>query len=270
LFHGWLSLILARLVGAKLVSQLHGTEIWEPLTQLQKSSLEASDLILTVSRDTRARTLSQLRIAPEKVLVLNNTFGEQFRPGDRQAARKRYGLGSEPAILTVARLDGRGDYKGHARIIRLIPMLADRGISVIYLIAGTGPGKAQLERIATELGVNDRVRFLGMVPGDNLPDLYRASDLFALPSTGEGFGIAFLEAMACGTPAIGLAVGGATDALADGVLGTCCKPRDFPNCLIEALQGSQLRMIDLPKKVEERFGQHAYQKQLSLVFLNKI
>ena len=121
--HAPLAMILARLVGARLVSQLHGTEAWEPLPRRCRRALEASDLILTVSRDTRARVLAQLRIAPERVVVLNNTVGAAFRPGDHASARRRLGLGDEFAILTVARLDERDDYKGHDRIIKLLPDL---------------------------------------------------------------------------------------------------------------------------------------------------
>lgn len=262
--HAPLSLILARLVGARLVSQLHGTEAWEPVPRRCRRALEASDLILTVSRDTRARALDQLRIAPERVVVLNNTVGVAFRPGDHATARTRLGLGDELVILTVARLDERDGYKGHDRIIKLIPDLRARGHSVTYLVAGVGPDEKRLARLAQDLGVSEYVRFLGMVKAEDLPDLYRAADLFALPSTGEGFGIAFIEAMACGTPAIGLAVGGAPDALADGSLGACVAPGEFPAALTAALQSCRTRVGQLPQLVLERFGQEQFSRALSM------
>lgn len=263
LHHSGLSLILARLVGAKLVSQLHGTEVWTPLTHWQRKALEASDLIFTVSRDTRARTLAQLNSAPERVLVLNNTFGEQFLPGDRTRARALFGLGEEVAILTVARLDDQNGYKGHDRVIQMLPMICARGHNVTYLIAGQGPDRQRLEDMAANLGVSERVRFLGMVKGQELPDLYRAADLFALPSTGEGFGIAFVEAMACGTPAIGLAIGGSPDALADGLLGTCVDPDAFPEALIAAIENCRGGRSELPDLITERFGQASYARALT-------
>lgn len=268
LLHSPLAFLLARLVGAKLISQLHGTEVWEPMTFMQRKALEASDLILTVSRDTRARTLDQLRVAPEKVVVLNNTFGEIFSVGDRPAARRRFDVAEELVVLTVARLDQRDGYKGHDRIIRLMPGLAKRGLLFTYWIAGKGPDQARLERLAVELSVDDTVRFLGMVLAEDLPDLYRAADLFALPSTGEGFGIAFVEAMACGTPAFGLAVGGAPDALADGALGACSSPDEFPEAFAAALEFCRSDETDwkdeLPRLVTERFGMENYVQALSL------
>lgn len=262
--HGPLALILARLTGTRLVSQLHGTEVWEPLPYFARKALEASDLILTVSRDTRARALAQLRIAPERVVVLNNTVDDAFCPGDRESARRRFGLGEELAVLTVARLDGRGGYKGHDRIIEILPELSGRGLAVTYLVAGTGSDRERLKQLAHDLKVSDRVRFLGMVPTADLLDLYRAADLFALPSTGEGFGIAFVEAMACGTPAIGLAVGGAPDALADGNLGICITPEEFPNALISALKNCNTRNEGLPQLVRERFGPVSFARVLAM------
>lgn len=263
LHHSGLSLILARLVGAKLISQLHGTEVWTPLTRLQRKALEASDLIFTVSRDTRARTLAQLTSAPERVVVLNNTFGGQFCPGDRMHARGLLGLNEEVVILTVARLDDRNGYKGHDRVIQMLPLLAARGHDVAYLIAGQGPDRQRLENMAANLGVSQRVRFLGMVKDQELPDLYRAADLFALPSTGEGFGIAFVEAMACGTPAIGLSIGGSSDALADGLLGTCVDPDVFPEALIAAIETCRSGRSELPVLIRERFGQESYARELT-------
>ena len=274
LYHGPLSMRLARLTGAKLVSQLHGTEIWDDVPRGCIAALEASDLILTVSRDTCARTLAKARIAPEKVIVINNTVGAQFTPGDRpddrqgdrqgdrDAARRRFALDREIVLLTVARLDGRDGYKGHDRVIPLLPRLLANGVDAIYLIAGEGPDQERLRAIAQRHGVEDRVRFLGKIPIEILPDLYRAADLFALPSTGEGFGISFVEAMACGTPAIGLAVGGAPDALVDGTLGTCVAPEHFAEALIDLLVRHPERPADLAARTRQHFDYPIFANQI--------
>lgn len=263
IFHGPLALALARLTGAALVSQIHGTEVWNGVPTRCRRALERSALILAVSRDTRTRLLTALRIAPERVAVLGNTVGEEFTPGDRIEARRRFGLDDEYAILTVARLDNRNGYKGHDRIIRLLPELRLRGIDVTYLIAGVGPDHDRLARLAADLGVDAQVRFLGMVPTEDLPDLYRAVDLFALPSTGEGFGIVFLEAMASGTPAIGLAVGGAPDALGGGELGAIPPPEGFGDALLAMLSAGPQRDASLPRRVRERFGREGFTRALA-------
>lgn len=254
IYHSTLSHLAARLAGARLVSQVHGTEVWGDVAPWLRRSLKVSDLVLAVSRDTRARFLSKVDIAPERVAVLNNTVGPEFTPGDRKAARARFGLGEEFAVLTVARLDGRDGYKGHDRVICLMPSIRAKGVEAVYLIAGVGEDRARLEQLADGCGVRGSVRFLGKVPQSDLPDLYRAADLFALPSTGEGFGITFLEAMACGTPCIGLALGGAPDALGDGELGACVDEEDFAKTFLATVGASRTGSRAPAESIQNRFG----------------
>lgn len=258
LYHGPLALLLARLSSARLISQLHGEEVWTPLSLMNRRSLERSDRVLCVSGNTQKRYISQ-GIDRDNSIVLPNSVGEDFVPGDRASARSRFNLAGEKVILTVARLDAQG-YKGHDRIIPLIPQLQAGGHDVVYLIAGEGDDKARLEKIAQDHNAASSVRFLGNVPRSDLPDLYRASDLFALPSTGEGFGIVFLEAMGCGTPAIGLAAGGAPDALQG--LGICVSEDGFPKALADALLAPRPDPVSLSKAVHARFGFAAFRERV--------
>ena len=258
IYHGPLAALLARMVGARLVTQLHGTEVWDRLALRHVRPLEASDLVLAVSRDTRRRVLAQTRLAPERCRVVSNTVGAAFTPGDRDAARQRFGVDKAFVLSTVARLDPRGGYKGHDRVIRALPKLAAAGVPSLYLIAGKGDDQRRLQDLARTMGVESQVRFLGKVPDADLPLLYRASDLFALPSTGEGFGIAFLEAMACGTPAIGLAAGGSPDALADGELGLCVAADGFEEALLAAAHAAPGDPASLSRRVIARFGHKVF------------
>jgi phosphatidyl-myo-inositol dimannoside synthase len=264
LYHGGLALALARIHGARLVSQLHGTEIWKPVSRLHLLPLERSDIVLCVSRDTRARYEMQARKS-QNALVVANTVRPEFTPGDTNAARKGLGLSDEYVLLTVARLDTREGYKGHDRVISALPHLAGpNGRDIVYMIAGNGNDRPRLERLAADLGVTKQVRFLGKVPFEALPDSYRAADLFVLPSTGEGFGIVFLEAMACGTPALGLAAGGAPDALGDGELGILVDAQaDFPSALQAAIQLTDGNREELSSIIQERFGQTAFRRRVN-------
>ncbi len=263
LFHGPLAAQLANWTGAKLISQLHGTEVWGAIAQKHLLPLARSDLVLCVSRDTRQRLLALSPFLEERAFVLPNMVGPEFSPGDREKARRRFGLREEKVILTVARLDGRGGYKGHDRIIRMLPALSkEYNGSIRYLIAGQGEDRPRLEGLANELGVSELTVFLGRIAAEDLPDLYRASDLFAMPSTGEGFGIVYLEAMACGTPAIGLDIGGVADALADGDFGWCTSPEEFPGVLRKALSTPMPNRQNLSEKVHARFGQQAFRKRV--------
>jgi phosphatidylinositol alpha-1,6-mannosyltransferase len=95
---------------------------------------------------------------------------------------------------------------------------------------------------------------MGSVELPKLIEVYRAADLFVMPSTGEGFGIAFLEAMASGTPAIGLDIGGARDALAAGELGTGVTASGLAAALARALESPKCDRKALASAVRARFG----------------
>ncbi|HEY3797705.1 MAG TPA: glycosyltransferase family 4 protein [Caulobacteraceae bacterium] len=258
-----LAAIAARLAGARLVIQLHGVEIWPRPTAQRLAALEAADLILCVSRDTRARAIGWANIAPERAVVVPNTVSDVFTPGDASALRQRLGLQGELALLSVGRLDARERYKGHDRVIRLLRAARARGHDAVYLVAGEGDDRARLEALAASEGVAEHVRFLGPTLDADLPDLYRAADLFVMPSTGEGFGIVFLEAMACGTPALGLAAGGAPDAL-EG-LGEAVAEAALPAALMRALAADKPNGGSLAARVRERFGRPVFEARVAEV-----
>lgn len=263
LYHGPLAQRLSRMMGARLVSILHGTEVWRPMRPTHLQALKASDMVVCVSHDTRARFLAQAGVAPPRTVVLHNTVDPRFSPGDRAAARRRFDLDDMPVVLTVGRLDDRSGYKGHDRILLVLADLRDRGRPARYLIAGQGPDRPRLEAIARAHGVERFVRFLGHVPDADLPELYRAADVFALPSTGEGFGIVYLEAMACGTPAIGLRVGGATEALGD--LGRAVAPDDFAEALMAMLTTPPPNPQLLSAGVVARFGRDVFDRRVATI-----
>src|SRR5262249_16839822 len=155
-----------------------------------------ADLVLCISRFTRASVLGWAAIAPERLVVLPTTVGAEFKPGDGSALRAAMGLNDKRVLLTVGRMDSRDRYKGHDRVISAIPKLIAAGHDVVYLVVGEGDDREHLEARAREVGLADRVWFMGSVGLPKLIEVYRAADLFVMPSTGEGFGIAFLEAMA--------------------------------------------------------------------------
>ena len=125
-----LALAVARLSKAKLIVQMHGTEAWPRPSALRRIGVEAADFVLCVSRFTRATVLSWAALPPERVVVVPNTVGENFAPGDDNALREQLGLTDKRVLLTVARMDGRERYKGHDRVIAAIPRLIAEGHDV--------------------------------------------------------------------------------------------------------------------------------------------
>lgn len=266
LFHGPLALAISKLVGAKLMCQLHGVEVWGPIKGSHLRALELADQVWCVSRDTKAHLDAKSGRSPPNTVVVPNTVAPNFVPMNRAEARLKFSFGEAYSILSVGRLDSREQYKGHDRIIKEMPRLKEVRPDIQYFIAGEGDDQPRLENLVRDHGLDGCVTFLGKVPYADLPALYNAADLFALPSTGEGFGIVFLEAMACGTPAIGLDVGGAPDALCHGELGICVQVEAFPVALAYAVQAPPIDRIELAQKVSQKFGHTAFAHEVLSTF----
>lgn len=262
-----LAWLIARVKRAKLVVQMHGVEVWRRPSPLQRAATAAADLILCVSRHTRTCVTAWAAIAPERIVVVPNTVSDGFVPGDSSSLRAVLGLDGKRVLLTVGRLASCDRYKGHDRVITAIPELVARGYDVIYLVIGKGDDRARLEALARQSGIADRVRFLGGVDRERLAEAYCLADLFVMPSTGEGFGIVFLEAMASGTPALGLDVGGARDALADGELGDLVSAEaDLAAAIARRLATPKPDARALSDAVRRRFGREAFRAQLRIAF----
>jgi len=172
-----------------------------------------------------------------------------FRPRDAEIAakiRRRYG---PRIVLAVGRMVY---YKGFEYLIR-----AMASVNGHLLLVGEGPLQAKLERQAFEAGVRDRITFLGRVSQDEVIGYYHAADVFAMPSIArsEAFGIAQLEAMACGKPVVNTRLlSGVPFVSLDGVTGTTVTPADACE-LASAIN----RLLDDPG-LREKYGAAAAQR----------
>ena len=248
---------LARLFTARYWLQTHGIDIWTPRSGFKRSAIEAADLVTAVSRVTRRRLLEWTDLAPDQVRVLPNTVRDIFAPGTAAPDyRARLGVADGPVILTVGRLASTERSKGHEAIFGLLPALRQRFHSLVYLIAGEGDDLPRLKQRARDLGLEgDTVRFLGYVPDGELPDLYRLSDLFVMPSSTEGFGIVYLEAAACGLRVVGGASDGSADAIQDPRVGTTVDPDDGEALLAAIVAGLEGGRVD-PALIEPYHRPH--------------
>jgi len=227
LFVAPLAAIVARLARARLWVQVHGIEAWQELSGLHRRSVEAAALVTSVSRHTRRRLLRWVDIEPARVKILPNTVEQRFQPGPKpDHLLERHAARGKLVLMTVSRLAASERYKGHDRVIRSLPRVLSEHPDTIYIVVGDGDDRPRLEMLAAQCGVTEKVRFIGQVPRDELPDYFRLADVFVMPSTGEGFGIVFLEAMATGIGVIGGNQDGSVDALCDGALGILVEPED--------------------------------------------
>jgi phosphatidylinositol alpha-1,6-mannosyltransferase len=183
------------------------------------------------SRHTRDRLL-RLGVPGERVALVHPGVDlSHFAPDPESGRRLReeLGLGHAKLILTVSRL---APNKGHLRIIDLLPRLHQSCPNAVYLIVGEGGMRDAIAQRAAELGVGEQVRVVGRVE-DTRP-YYNACDVFAMASSrhgdgskaGEGFGIAYVEAGACGRPSIASSSGGGGEVVSDGETGRVVDPDD--------------------------------------------
>ncbi|MEA5566126.1 glycosyltransferase [Anabaena sp. UHCC 0399] len=271
------SLILKRLLGIPYWVVAHGIEAWNIKNRYLQTALMEADLILAVSSYTRDRLLKEQNLDPKKVTVLPNTFdAHRFQPAPKPAylLAKHSLKPTQPVILTVARLSAGEQYKGYDRVLQAIPQIRQSIPDVHYVIVGEGSDRTRIEELIAELNLQDCVTLAGFVPDEKLCDYYNLCDVFAMPSQGEGFGIVYLEALACGKAVLGGNQDGAIDALCHGKLGVLVNPDDvqaiaqnLTQIIIKKHPNSLIYQPDsLRRLVIDTFGFEAFQSTLYQVF----
>lgn len=251
----------------------HGIEAWDLRRPGMREAVRGCEKILAVSRFTRDRLVRQLDLSHDQIALLPNTFDETgLQPGPKpEYLLRRYGISAQqPVILTVARLSSPERYKGYDKIIEALPSILERVPRAHYVIVGKGDDRDRVERRVRDMGLEDNVSLAGFVPEVELRDHYNLCDVFAMPSKGEGFGIVFLEALACGKPVIAGNQDGSRDALYDGELGALIDPDDLgqisktiADILLQVYQHPLLyRPNALREAVVERFGYAQFQWML--------
>lgn len=244
--------------------QIHGIDAWDPPGRITRAAVARADLVTAVSHYTRERFLAWAELDPERVQVLPNTVDPRFTPGPKpDHLLDRYGLHNRRMLLTVGRVSHHDRAKGQDRVIRALPSLRSEFPNLAYVIAGDGDDRPRLENLTRDLHVADLVHFVGHVAEEQLVEHYRMADVFVMPSTKEGFGIVFLEAMACGIPAIGCDVDGSTDALGGMPLGRAVPPCQIGKAIAEALNGG--RPDTGGDEALARFGPAAFEQRLAAV-----
>ena len=174
-----------------------------------------------VSTDQERQALARLYQAPvHKVRVISAGVDlDLFRPVDKAQAKKELGLVEERIILYVGRIE---PLKGLDILINAMALLDGRRDTRLLVVGGELRGDKTLDRLRSlvdSLDLTDKVTFTGAVVQSELPRYYGAADVFAMPSYYESFGLAALEAMACGTPVIASRVGGLKTFIKDGETG---------------------------------------------------
>jgi phosphatidylinositol alpha-1,6-mannosyltransferase len=205
----------------KTIVCTHGIEVWEPLSTVRRRSLRRANLVLAPSQNTADHVIAHQKVKPERLRILPWALDPEFEallPAATKAPPPK-NFPSGRVILTVGRWLATERYKGMDTLITALPRLLPRYPELQLAMVGEGDDRDWLEEHADKSGVSSRVHFLSGLSYSQLASCYSACEIFALPSAAEGFGLVYLEAMACGKPVIGGAHGGAPEVIIDGVTG---------------------------------------------------
>jgi len=202
----------------KVITTLHGTDITlvgqeASFYEITKFSIERSDEVTAVSSFLRDETYRTFGCDSCDVRVIPNFVNlEEYRI-DPHACRD--GL-APSGHRVITHMSNFREVKRVKDVVRIFARIR-RAMPATLLMVGDGPERSDAEQEAEQLGVSESVRFLGRL--DRVATILQATDLFLLPSQSESFGLAALEAMACGAPAVASRAGGLPEVIEDGVSG---------------------------------------------------
>jgi phosphatidyl-myo-inositol dimannoside synthase len=212
----------------KIIVMAHGVEVWQPLPPPRHAALLAADIVLAASTSTVQKVTEVQQVPPEKIRKLPWPLDPEVLSmadaPEHLAAPEAFPSG--PVILTVGRWAASEQYKGVDDLIRALAQLRSTHKDLTLAAVGGGDDLPRLQKLAAELGIASAVRFLTGLSKQDLAACYARADIFALPSTGEGFGLVFLEAMAFAKPIVAAAAGGSTDLVEHNVNGLLIPPHD--------------------------------------------
>ncbi len=267
-------LVAKRITGSPYLACAHGIETWGHLRGPFRNALASAAGLLPVSEFTRNVLVAEGMLDPERIRVIPDTFAEgAFATGPKPTQLlERHGLHpGQPVLLTVGRLSASEAYKGQDQVIASLRTIRKVLPETRYIIAGSGDDEPRLRRCASEHDQSDAVIFAGFVSDHELAAYYRLCDAFVMPSTSEGFGIVFLEALASGRPCVVGNVDASPEAIGHGRLGFAVDPRS-PSEIADAVIKLLTQQHDKPwlnepetlrQEVIRLYGFEAFKRSVS-------
>lgn len=200
------------------VITVHGSDLYSNLVNPRwrtevREAAAAARAVVCVGTRLAHDCVAELGCDPARTVVIPDTYdARRFTFVSREP-----GARSVPHLVSLGRLSVE---KGHDVLLRAMAALQERRVRVTLEIVGDGPEREALERLRAELGLERIVRFAGRLLDDDVAAAYAGADAFVLPSRAEGFGVALVEALATGLPAVATRSGGPEDIVlaGDGVL----------------------------------------------------
>ena len=206
--HDWLSfragIEAKRVSGKPLIVHVHATEFDRTgghpnqyIYEEERRGMHAADCIISVSQHTKNMIVEHYGVEADKVAVVHNGIDHADHRRELPPALEHVRTRGQKIVLFVGRITIQ---KGPDYFIKVARRVLEYDPNVLFVISGAGDMEHQIIRMAADMGLGDKVVFAGFVRGEELMKLYRAADLYVMPSISEPFGITALEALANGTP----------------------------------------------------------------------
>ena len=218
----------------KLATTLHGTDITvvgadRGMEDVVRLAINKSDGVTSVSQYLKDETVRMFSPKKEITVISNFVDTSLFFRSPKQEIREQLGLKSEKIVIHISNFR---PVKCLGDIVRIFYAVSQR-IEATMLLVGDGPERSEAEILVREFGIAERVRFLGKL--DDIVPLLSIADLMLMPSNVESFGLAALEAMACGVPVVATMAGGFPEFIVSGIHGYLLAPGDIDGMTEKAL-----------------------------------
>ncbi len=240
---GIVAVLVGRVLNIPVVITAHGADVYglrgRLLDALRRALASRCEAVTVVSRDmaTKLPQVTSRRGEPPRVMPMG-VDTQRFSAGPER------GGNSNQTVLFVGRLAKK---KGVEHLLRAFPDVLARHPDARLVVVGDGPCRGELEALSSQMGLAERIRFVGAQPPAELPRFYSRSRVFVGPSVvtrggdTESFGLVFVEAMAADCPVVGTSVGGIPDVVIHGRTGLLVEP-ESPGALAAAING----LLDSP------------------------
>ena len=248
----------------KVITTLHGTDITlvgqeESFRSITRFSIEKSDGVTAVSRFLYRQTVEELNVNKEIEIIPNFVDTELFkRTEERECTRSMLAQPGEKIIMHISNMR---PVKRLQDVVRVFANVVKEE-KVRLVLVGDGPDRPGAHRLAEQLGISDRVAFLGAQ--ESIPKLLNCADIALQPSALESFGLSILEALSVGTPVISTRCGGPEEVVVHGECGYLSEIGD-----VEDMSRNCLRLLK-DRKLYEQFSKKARQRAVENYGIEKI
>ena len=266
LYFSPIALFAHTFLGVRYSLSLYGIEAINIDKPIYRKAVCSADRVIVISEYTKQLVARQFTLAPEKFFMLISSVDEErcYLLPERESFKSKYGFEGGPVVLTLSRLSS-GEEKGQHRVLAAMPEVLKRYPNAKYVVAGPGSDERLDQVLSEHPGLANNLVRIGPVSEEQKLELYNLCDVFILPSKNEGFGIVFIEALACGAQVIASDAYGCREGLRDGKLGWLVNPDDplsisheILNALDRALTGNEQQRACLRQDSLKIYGYRAW------------